>query len=229
MSRTVKKKGRRTEKRDKEIEKMRSACIKLRQEVKLAEEMAAEAQAAAGVGPGAAAEASEERRAAKRKSLIKLQAMNPQKHLEASLRLHVLLQTRLVPRRGQLQRALERLRHLACVFDCARRERRNRRAATGLADHAGALEVSGLGLFGRAPERACGARGAPCSARGGTGKEHKRCNKTASSKTKMGRAARAAQKETLEFVVADSTASVASLQAGLDSAHLRPRRRSPRI
>ena len=61
------------------------------------------------------------------------------------------------------------------------------------------------------------------------GKEHKRCNKTASSKTKMGRAARAAQKETLEFVVADSTASVASLQAGLDSAHLRPRRRSPRI
>jgi len=86
MSRTMKKKGRRTEKRDKEIEKMRSACIKLRQEVKLAEEMAAEAQAAAGVGPGAAAEASEERRAAKRKSLIKLQAMNPQKHVEASLR-----------------------------------------------------------------------------------------------------------------------------------------------
>ena len=34
-----------------------------------------------------------------------------------------------MPRRGQLQRALERLRHLACVFDCARRERRNRRAA----------------------------------------------------------------------------------------------------
>jgi hypothetical protein len=68
--------GRRTEKRDKEIEEMRSACIKLRQEVKLAEEMAAEAQAAAGVGPGAAAEASEERRAAKRKSLMQLQAMN---------------------------------------------------------------------------------------------------------------------------------------------------------
>jgi hypothetical protein len=207
---------------------MRSACIKLRQEVKLAEEMAAEAQAAAGVGPGAAAEASEERRAAKRKSLIKLQAMNPQKHLEASLRRTPYSKLGSCLAAGSF-RALERLRHLACVFVCARRERRNRRAATGLADHAGALEVSGLGLFGRAPERACGARGAPCSARGGTGTEHKRCNKTASSKTKMGRAARAAQKETLEFVVADSTASVASLQAGLDSAHLRPRRRSPRI
>jgi hypothetical protein len=48
--------------------------------------------------------------------------------------------------------------------------------------------------------------------------EHKRRNKAASIITKMGRAAKAAQKETLESAVADSTASVASLQAGLDSA-----------
>jgi hypothetical protein len=87
MSRAMQKKLKADlEKRDKEIEEMRSACIKLRQEVKLAEEMAAEAQATANVGAGAVAEAAEERRAAKRKSLIKLQAMNPQKHLEASLR-----------------------------------------------------------------------------------------------------------------------------------------------
>ena len=65
---------------------MRSACIKLRQEVKLAEEMAAEAQATANVGAGAVAEAAEERRAAKRKSLMQLQAMNSQEQLEDSLR-----------------------------------------------------------------------------------------------------------------------------------------------
>ena len=67
MSRAMQKKLKADlEKRDKEIEEMRSACIKLRQEVKLAEEMAAEAQATANVGAGAVAEAADERRSANR-------------------------------------------------------------------------------------------------------------------------------------------------------------------
>eukprot|EP00900_Chrysochromulina_parva_P027368 jgi/Chrpa1/9265/Chrysochromulina_OHIO_Genome00019705-RA len=223
MSRAMQKKLKADlEKRDKEIEEMRSACIKLRQEVKLAEEMAAEAQATANVGAGAVAEAAEERRAAKRKSLMQLQAMNSQEQLEDSLRRTSYSKLGSCLAAGSFS-------ELSSAFGTWRASSIALAASEAIAElpppsptklvHSPSKYQDSAFLEELASARAeLEALHTAHEAALAELEEHKRRNKAASIITKMGRAAKAAQKETLESAVADSTASVASLQAGLDSA-----------
>ena len=210
------------EKRDKEIEEIRSASMKLRQEVKLAEEKAAEAQAAAGAGAGASAEAAEERRAAKRKSLMQLQAMNSQEQLEDSLRRTSYSKLGSCLAAGSFS-------ELASAFGAWRASSIVLAASEAIAMlpppsptkpvHSPSKYQDSLFLEELASARAeLEALNTAHEAALSELEELKRRNKAASIITKMGRASKAAQKETLESAVADSTASAASLQAELDSA-----------